>query len=120
MSKKLYVGNLSYSVTEEELVTLFSGYGSVDTVKLITDRDTGKMKGFAFVEMMEENDAVSAVEGLNGREVSGRQIVVDVARPKAPRGGGGGPRGDRSGGGGYRSGGSRGRDGGGGGGGNRW
>ncbi len=82
MTKKLYVGNLSYSTTNATLSELFGAIGEVESVNLITDRMTGQSKGFAFVEMAEQQAAMAAVEQLNGREVDGRTIKVAEARPK--------------------------------------
>jgi cold-inducible RNA-binding protein len=109
MAKKLYVGNLSYHTTEDTLRTLFAEFGTVESVNLITDRETGRSKGFAFVEMASDEGATAAVAALSGKSVDDRQINVAEARPQADRGGGMG------GGGGYRggSGGSRGGTGGG-------
>ncbi|MDD3154385.1 MAG: RNA-binding protein [Victivallaceae bacterium] len=93
---KLYVGNLSFSATEAEIKTAFSEFGDVDTVSLITDRDTGRAKGFGFVEMGNAAHAKAAIEGLNGKEIGGRAIVVNEARPREERparGGFGGNRG---------------------------
>lgn len=101
---KLYVGNLSYDSTEDDLRDAFSNYGEVASVNLITDRDTGRPKGFAFVEMASSDDAQAAMQSLNGSELGGRQIKVDEARPQRERGerrGGGG--GGRRGGGGFRN-----------------
>jgi cold-inducible RNA-binding protein len=112
---KLYVGNLSFSTTEEALQAEFAAHGQVDEVAVITDRDTGRPRGFAFVSMTNDNEARAAIEALNGTEVDGRTITVNEARPKSDGGGGGG--GSR---GGYRGGGGGGRSGGGGGGGKRW
>jgi len=93
MSKKIYVGNLSYQTTEGDLTNLFEQVGQVDSVNVITDRDTGRSKGFAFVEMSSE-DADKAIGQLNGSEVGGRTLTVNEARPRedrsASRGGGGG------------------------------
>ena len=100
---KLYVGNLSYSAGETELRDLFSAYGAVDSVAVITDRDTGRSKGFGFVEFSNDAEAQAAIAGLNGKEVSGRALTVSPARPKT-EGGGGGNRGG-GGGGGYGGGG---------------
>jgi RNA recognition motif-containing protein len=91
VSMKLYVGNLPYSTTEEDLRTLFSQYGTVDSVAVITDRDTGRSKGFGFVEFSDDNEARNAIQGLSGQEFSGRALTVNEARPKT--GGGGGGRG---------------------------
>jgi RNA recognition motif-containing protein len=101
MGTRLYVGNLSYNVTEPELREAFAEGGrNVVEVKIVLDRDTGRPRGFAFVEMGSEQEATQVIEGLNGREIQGRPINVSEARERAPRGGGGG--------GGY--GGGRGRD----------
>jgi len=101
---KLYVGNLSFSTTEEGLQNEFSAHGQVEEVAVITDRDTGRPRGFAFVTMNNDSEARAAIESLNGAELDGRTITVNEARPKTNAGGGGG---------GYR-GGSRGGGGGGG------
>ena len=119
---KLYVGNLSFSTTEETLQAEFAAHGQVEEVAVITDRDTGRPRGFAFVAMSNDGEARAAIEALNGTEVDGRTITVNEARPKSEGGGGGG--GGR-GGGGYRGGGGGGggggrSGGGGGGGGKRW
>lgn len=92
MSKKLYIGNLSYNVDEGSLNALFSQYGAVESVRIITDRDTGRSKGFAFVEMTEEADGLKAIENLNGTQQFDRSMNVSVAKPMEPRGskGGGG------------------------------
>jgi len=92
---KLYVGNLPYNTSEDDLRNLFSQYGSVDTVAVITDRDTGRSKGFGFVEFGDENEARNAISGLSGQEFGGRALTVNEARPKtggAGRGGYGGGR----------------------------
>lgn len=116
MSKRIYVGNLSYQTTEGDLTNLFEQVGQVDSVNVITDRDTGRSKGFAFVEMSNE-DADKAIAQLNGQEVNGRTLTVNEARPREERSGGGGGRGGYGGG----RGGRGGRGGGGGGGyGNRY
>ena len=86
--KKLYVGNLAFSATEKEIRDLFGQYGSVSSVSLITDRETGQPRGFGFVEM--EDGADDAVRALDGKEVGGRTIKVNEARPREDRGGGGG------------------------------
>ena len=95
MGKKLYVGNLSYSATEQTLVDQFSQFGTVESAKIITDRETGRSKGFAFVEMSSDNEAQTAISKLNGTQSDGRAITVNEAKPQAPRegGGGGGGRG---------------------------
>src|SRR5258708_2174535 len=107
MSKRIYVGNLSFGTTEQDLSNLFSEVGSVESTQIITDRDTGRSKGFAFVEM-NEADAEQAINRFNGFELDGRALTANEARPREERGGGG-----RGGGGGFRGG----RGGGGGGGG---
>jgi RNA recognition motif-containing protein len=107
MGKKLYVGNLSYAVDSGSLQDLFSQYGNVESANVITDRETGRSKGFGFVEMGSDDEANEAINKLNGQEMSGRQINVSEAKPQAPRtgGGGGGGRGGfgggRGGGGGF-------------------
>lgn len=95
MGRKLYVGNLPFSTTEDLLSDTFAQYGTVDTVKIITDRDTGRSKGFAFVEMSTDEEAQAAIESLNGQNFEGRNLTVNEAKPMAPRerGGGGGNRG---------------------------
>ncbi len=99
MGRKLYVGNLPYSATEQTLHETFSQYGTVDSANMITDRDTGQSKGFGFVEMSSNSEAQKAIQELNGSTLEGRQIKVNEAKPKAPRGGRGG--------GGYGGGGNR-------------
>lgn len=97
---KLYVGNLSFSTTQEALEAQFGAHGQVDEVAVITDRDTGRPRGFAFVTMNNDNEARAAIEQLNGTELDGRTITVNEARPKSNAGGGrGGPRGGGRGGG---------------------
>ena len=119
MSKKLYVGNLAFQTTSQDLQELFAQAGTVESASVIEDRDTGQSKGFAFVEMSTEEEAASAIQQFNGREVAGRALKVNEARPRENRGGGGGGRGfggNRGGGGGYggnRGGGGFGRGGGG-------
>jgi RNA recognition motif-containing protein len=90
MAKKLYVGNLSYNTTEEGLRTLFSGFGTVASAKIILDRETGNSKGFGFVEMGSEEEVAAAIAGTNGREFDGRQLRVNEAmdKPRNERGGG--------------------------------
>ena len=83
MGKKIYVGNLAFTSTEESITNLFSQHGTVDSCRLITDRDTGRSKGFAFVEMSSSEEATSAISGLDGKEVDGRALKVNEARPKA-------------------------------------
>jgi RNA recognition motif-containing protein len=90
MESKLYVGNLSYSTTEDELRTLFAEAGTVSSVALIKDRDTGQSKGFAFVEMSNQVEAEKAISMFNGRMVGARELKVNLARPRDDRGGGGG------------------------------
>ncbi|HET6845404.1 MAG TPA: RNA-binding protein [Anaerolineales bacterium] len=90
MESKLYVGNLSYSTTEDELRTLFAEAGTVTSVALIKDRDTGQSKGFAFVEMSNQVEAEKAISMFNGRMVGSRELKVNLARPRDDRGGGGG------------------------------
>ncbi|GAB5411343.1 MAG: RNA-binding protein [Chlamydiales bacterium] len=92
-SKKLYVGNIAYSLDDQSLAETFKPYGDVTSAQIITDRDTGRSKGFGFVEMGDEAQAQAAIDGLNGQEIDGRALTVNEARPKtdrAPRGGGGG------------------------------
>ncbi len=103
MGRKLYVGNLPYSATEATLREAFSASGTVDSVTLITDRDTGQSKGFGFVEMSSDSEAQQATQALNGTTLDGRQIKVNEAKPKTAGGGGG--RRDGGGGGGYGGGG---------------
>ncbi len=112
---KIYVGNLPFSATESEVRELFGQHGTVESVALPTDRDTGRPRGFGFVEMP-QGDAAKAIEALNGHPMGGRQLRVNEAqdRPRGGGGGGGGRPGGGGGGGGYRGGG------GGGGGGGRW
>ena len=99
MSKNIYVGNLSFQATEEDLRELFAQAGTVETVRIITDQFTGRPRGFGFVEMATKEEAQKAVEMLNGRLFRDRNLVVDEARPQPQRGGGGGDRGGRPGGG---------------------
>jgi RNA recognition motif-containing protein len=102
MATKLYVGNLAYTTTEEDLRTLFAQAGEVASVALIKDRDTGRSKGFAFVEMNTQQEAESAIKMFNGTRVADRELTVNIARPREERpGGGGGFGGPRGGGGGY-------------------
>ena len=95
MNKKLYVGNLTFSTTEDELRTVFESHGTVASVNVITDRETGRARGFAFVEMDEESAAEAAIRALDGTDLSGRNIRVNEAQDKRGGGGGGGPRRDR-------------------------
>ena len=92
MATNLYVGNLSYETSEEKLRTLFSEYGEIEAVNVITDRYTGRPRGFAFVEMAEEKAAQEAIGALNGKSVDGREIRVDKAKPRSDRGQQGGGR----------------------------
>ncbi len=125
MAKKLYVGNLPFTVTEENLNQKFAEFGAVTSAKIITDRDTGRSKGFGFVEMDDDAGADKAIATLNGGDMGGRAMIVTEARPQEPRTGGGGFRGGGGGGrgggggGGYGGGGGGGRGGGGGGSGGR-
>lgn len=126
MAKKLYVGSLPYSVDDTQLGDLAKEYGEVLSANVIKDKFSGQSKGFGFVEMANDGEAEAAINGLNGREVGGRTLKVNEARPMAPRsggggfGGGGGGGGRRFGGGGGGGGGRRDNRGGGGGGGGRW
>jgi RNA recognition motif-containing protein len=90
----IYVGNLSHTTSEDELREAFAPYGTVSTVSIVKDRDTGRPRGFAFVEMADGKEAASAIQELNLREIGGRSVTVNEARPKSdrPRGGGGGRR----------------------------
>jgi len=100
--KNIFVGNLSFNTNEDELRQLFESYGQVDRVSIMTDRDTGRSRGFGFVEMASNEDGEKAITALNGSQVGGRTINVNEARPKTERSGGGG--------GGYGGGGGGGRD----------
>lgn len=93
MGKKLYVGNLPYTVDDAQLESQFSAIGKVESARVITDRETGRSKGFGFVEMASDGDADQAIEQLNGTPMGGRNLTVSEARPQAPREGGGGGRG---------------------------
>jgi RNA recognition motif-containing protein len=117
MGKKLYVGNLSYSISDGDLEQLFAQHGQVQSAQVIMDRDTGRSKGFGFVEMGSDQDAQAAIAALNGKEIEGRTLTVNEARPKEDRGGGGGGGGRGGYGGGGGGGGRRGGGGGYGGGG---
>ena len=123
MSTKLYVGNLSFGVTSDDLQEHFAQAGTVESAKVIEDRDTGRSRGFGFVEMSSSDEAMAAIEQFNGQDLDGRNLVVNEARPREEggggnrggRGGGGGGRGgNRGGGGGYGGGGGSSRGGGGG------
>src|ERR1700758_3656033 len=111
MGKKLYVGNLSYGVTDSDLVKMFEPHGTVQSAQVIMDRDTGRSKGFGFVEMGSDQEAQAAIAALSGHQVGGRTLTVNEAKPREDRGGGGGGGGR----GGYGGGGNRGGVGGGGG-----
>ena len=102
--KNIFVGNLSFSTTEADVRALFEAYGAVDRASIVTDRDTGQARGFGFVEMPNDSEAEAAIEALNGREVGGRALNINEARPKEDRGGGGGYRGGGGGGGGRKTG----------------
>lgn len=116
MSTKLYVGNLSFSITSDDLQDYFSQAGTVESAKVIEDRDTGRSRGFGFVEMASSDEAMAAIEQFNGQDFEGRSLVVNEARPREEGGGGGrggyGGGGNRGGygGGGNRGGGGRGGD----------
>lgn len=90
MNNKLYVGNLAFSVTSESLQDSFTGFGEVQSAKVMTDRETGRSKGFGFVEMGTDAQAQAAIDGLNGKTMEGRALTVNVARPREERSGGGG------------------------------
>ena len=128
MSTKLYVGNLSFSTSNQDLEQMFGEVGTVLSSNIIEDRETGRSRGFAFVEMSSSEEAQSAIASLNGKEIDGRELTVNEAKPREDRGGGGGGRGGYGGGGGggKRGGGGGGYGGGGGGnrggggGGSRW
>lgn len=100
MGKKLYVGNLSYGVDSSTLQELFSAHGTVQSAEVIADRETGRSKGFGFVEMGSDDEAQAAIAALNGQQHEGRALTVNEARPREDRGGGGGGRGGYGGGGG--------------------
>jgi len=108
MGKKLYVGNLTYGVTDSTLQQIFEAHGTVQSAQVIMDRETGRSKGFGFVEMGSDAEAQAAIAALNGKEVEGRSLTVNEARPKPEGGGGGGGRGGYGGG---RGGGGGGRGG---------
>ena len=93
MGKKLYVGNLGYSVTDADLEAMFAPHGTVQSVQVIMDRDTGRSKGFGFVEMKTDQEAQAAIAAMNGKEMEGRSLTVNEARPKPEGGGRGGPGG---------------------------
>jgi RNA recognition motif-containing protein len=122
MGKRLYVGNLDYGVSDSDLEKMFAAYGTVESAQVVMDRDTGRSKGFGFVEMKTDQEAQEAIAGLNGQLSGGRNLTVNEARPREDRGGGGGGGGRGGGGRGGSGGGGRGGygGGGGGGGGRRW
>ena len=106
MSSKLYVGNLSFNTTTQDLETMFAESGTVESTNIIEDRETGRSRGFAFVEMSSKEEAQNAIAALNGKEIDGRELTVNEAKPREDRGGGGGRGGyggggNRGGGGGY-------------------
>ncbi len=105
MGNKLYVGNLAYSVRDDSLLQAFSPFGTVTSAKVMMDRETGRSKGFGFVEMGSDAEAQAAINGMNGQAIDGRAVVVNEARPREERPGGFGGGGGRSGGGGYGGGG---------------
>ena len=106
MGKKLYVGNMSYDVDSSQLEQMFAPHGTVESAQVIADRDTGRSKGFGFVEMSSDAEAQAAIAAMNGQDVGGRALTVNEAKPKTGGGGGGGGgRGGYGGGGGGRSGG---------------
>jgi cold-inducible RNA-binding protein len=107
MSTKLYVGNLSFQTTSQELEQLFGQAGTVQSASVVEDRDTGRSRGFAFVEMATQEEATSAIEQFNGKEVSGRAMKVNEAKPRENRSGGGGGRGFSNNRGGFGGGGNR-------------
>src|SRR5881628_2377282 len=104
MGSKLYVGNLTYGVSDSDLEQMFTPYGTVRSAQVIMDRDTGRSKGFGFVEMGSDQEAQAAIAAMSGKEVDGRQLTVNEAKPREDRGGGGGGRGYGGGGGGGRGG----------------
>jgi len=121
VGRRLYVGNLSYQTSNSDLEQMFAEYGTVTSAQVIQDRDTGRSKGFAFVEMSTDEEAQAAIRGLHGQDNGGRPLTVNEARPREERsGGGGGGYGGGGGGGGRRGGGGGGGYGGGGGGGRRY
>src|SRR3984893_16274735 len=109
MGKKLYVGNLGYSVTDSDLEKMFAAHGTVESAQVIMDRDTGRSKGFGFVEMKTDQEAQAAIAALNGQDAGGRALTVNEARPKTEGGGRGGGGGGGGGRGGYGGGGGGGR-----------
>jgi RNA recognition motif-containing protein len=107
MSTKLYVGNISFNTSNSDLEQMFGKVGTVLSSNIIEDRDTGRSRGFGFVEMSSKEEADNAIASFNGTEVNGRELLVNEAKPRENRGGGGGNRGGNRGGGGYDGGGSR-------------
>ena len=97
MGRRLYCGNLSYNLSSSDLEQLFAPFGTVESAQVISDRDTGRSKGFGFVEMASDNEAQAAIEGLNEKDIDGRPLTVNEARPRENRGGGGGGGGGRGG-----------------------
>lgn len=112
MAKRLYVGNLKYTVTSEQLQELFEQFGAVSSAQVLSDRETGRSRGFGFVEMPNDDEAQAAIETLDGQDNDGRRLTVNEARPRTPGGGGGGGGGYRGGGGGGYGGGGYGGGGG--------
>ena len=102
-SNKLYVGGLPYSITEDRLEELFTEHGTVESARVITDKFTGRSRGFGFVEMSSQEEAQVAIDKLNGTDLEGRSLTVNEAKPREPRSGGGGGGGDHGGGGGGRN-----------------
>jgi RNA recognition motif-containing protein len=100
--KNIFVGNLSFSATEDAVRSMFEQYGTVERVSIVTDRETGRAKGFGFVEMTSDAEAERAISSLNGQELDGRNLTINEARPREDRGGGGGGYRGRSGGGAQR------------------
>ena len=92
---KIYIGNMSYETTEDNIRQAFEGFGEVTSVNVITDRETGRPKGFGFVEMSSDTEGQAAIDGLNSTDMNGRTVNVNVARPRVERGGGGGGGGGR-------------------------
>ncbi len=95
MGKRLYIGNLSYDVSSSDLESMLSAHGTVQSAEVISDRTTGQSKGFGFAEMSSDEEAQAAISALNGQDHGGRALTVNEAKPRAPRGGGGGGRRDR-------------------------
>jgi cold-inducible RNA-binding protein len=101
--RNIFVGNLTFGATEDAVRSMFEAYGPVDRVSIVTDRDTGRSKGFGFVEMANDAEGDKAIDALNGRELDGRNLTINEARPKPQGGGGGGYKGKSSGGGGRQN-----------------